>query len=340
MTPYSRLPGLTPACICVLSLLLFGCGDSTSYPPGWPLPSNKLTTGGCPDITGTYLFGRIDPDYDATTFDVLSTFLGRGVTQLASAPLLSFSVAGNPSTSVSITFSRTSSPRSESGKAAEVQTVTATYGGAYTCDGGWLVGTPQDLHVSTLRHDLHRGSGPSYRSGTMGLQRVRVRRDSEGGLVARTSVREPRVFSLWAETGAGIPYWFDTHTYWARWQPINEPAEQSKINPATLNKITRQEYEMENGVGAYSAAPASPKPAAPVDMRNAVARHIDSNATVVDVRREADRYVITLHVTARGQVTRTIENLSADPAFTDLQDHGSIASSNQKDLATLSLKLR
>ena len=223
---------------------------------------------------------------------------------------------------------------------AVAQSVTASHGNAYTCDGGWLAGMQQDLRVTTPHHNTHGNVGPTYRSGTMGPQTARVRRDSEGGLVARANVRVPRVFSLWAETGAGLPYWFDTNTYWARWRPVNDTVEQSKINPATLSKITRQEYEMENGVGAYGAPPASPKPAAPTDMRAAVARHVDSNATLEDVRRENDRYVITLRVTARGQVTRTMENLSEDTAFADIQDHGIIASGNQKDLATISLKRR
>ena len=75
-------------------------------------------------------------------------------------------------------------------------------------------------------------------------------------------------------------------------------------------------------------------------MRTTLARHIDSNATLEDVRSEDDRYVLTLRVTARGQVTRTIESLSENAAFTDVQDHGLIASGSQKDIATVSLKLR
>jgi len=77
----------------------------------------------------------------------------------------------------------------------------------------------------------------------------------------------------------------------------------------------------------------------PADMRTMVARHIDSNATLEDVRREDDRYVLTLRVTARGQVTRTMESLSEDATFADVQDHGIITSAGQKNVATISLKL-
>ena len=50
--------------------------------------------------------------------------------------------------------------------------------------------------------------------------------------------------------------------------------------------------------------------------------------------------MLTLRVTARWQVTRTMERLSDDAAFADVQDHGIVASMGQKDLATISLKRR
>ena len=345
MTLCFRFPGLTSTCACLFSLLLFGCGGSGGrYPAGWPPLANKVTSGGCPDVTGTYLFDQNDPDYDATTFGVLSTFLGTGVTRVSDAPLLSFSVAGDASNALRITFNSARSATAESGKAPETPTTTASHGSAYTCNGGWLVGMPHDLHVTTPWHNTHGNVGPTSDSGTMGPQIARIRRDSEGGLVARANVREARIFSVWAETGAGIPYWFDNNTYWARWRTVNDTVEQSKINPATLSKIARQVYEMENGVGTYGAASSAAAPpsaaAAPVDMRSSMARHVDSSATLEEVRREGDRYVLTLRVTARGQVTRTMESLSDDTAFTDVQDHGIIASGNQKDLATLSFRRR
>ncbi len=294
-------------------------------------------------MKGTYLFDTNDPDYDATTFGVLSTFLGDGITQVYGAPFVSFAIAGDAATSLTVTFTRAPSSPASSTKVRETQTVMARNGSAYTCDGGWLVGVPTDLHAKTTRHDQHGGAGPTYRFGTMGPQTARLRRDSEGGLVARTNVREPRVISVWAETGAGIPYWFDTNTYWARWRPVDGSSDSgdfAKINPKTMSKIKRQEYEMENGVGAYAATTAPEKPAAPFDIRAAVARHIDSNATLEDVRSENDRYVLTLRVTARGQVTRTMESLAEDTAFTDVQDHGIVAGGGQKDIAMISLKRR
>lgn len=137
--------------------------------------------------------------------------------------------------------------------------------------------------------------------------------------------------------------------------PTPVPVPNDVIAPDKLRRIERQVYEQENGEGLYAAAVAAasgkspvavasalpPAPAqTPADIRTMVARHIDSNATLEDVRREGDRYVLTLRVTARGQVTRTIESLAADTAFADVQDHGIINSGNQPDVATISLKWR
>ena len=56
------------------------------------------------------------------------------------------------------------------------------------------------------------------------------------------------------------------------------------------------------------------------------------------MRRENNRYVLKLRVTARGQVRRTIESLSEDAAFADVEDHGIITSAGQKNLAMISWK--
>ena len=88
--------------------------------------------------------------YDATTFSVLSTFLGAGVTQVYNAPLLSFTIEGDAETMLTVTFIRARSAlTTDLGSAPERQTVTARRGVAYTCDDGWLVGrVEQDLRIS------------------------------------------------------------------------------------------------------------------------------------------------------------------------------------------------
>ena len=125
------------------------------------------------------------------------------------------------------------------------------------------------------------------------------------------------------------------------------------IAPEKLQRIKRQVYVQENGIESYAAATAngkSPNLSAsavppvplltPADVRTMVVRHIDSNATLDDVRREDDRYVLTPRVTARGQVTRTMETLTEDAAFVDVQEHGIVTHVGQMDLATIDLKRR
>ena len=355
--PISRRPQFATLCVLtLLTLLLSACGGSGgTYPTDWPALAKKQSAHGCSDLSGTYVFDEFHRDYDATTFSVLSTFLGAGVTQAYNAPLLSYKIEGDAETMLTATFIRARSAlTTDLGSAPERQTVTARRGVAYTCDDGWLVGKiKQDLRATYPKHNHYDYKDVDYRHGSLGPQIVRLSRDVEGGLVGQTKVREARVLSLWAETGAGIPYWFDINTYWTRWKataPTPVPTPNDVITPEKLRRIEGQAYEQENGAASIAAGTtitqsasttASAAPAQkPADVRAMLAQHVDSNATLEDVRLENDRYVLTLRVTARGQVTRTIESLSDNTAFADIQDHGIISSSGQKDLATISLKLR
>ena len=156
---------------------------------------------------------------------------------------------------------------------------------------------------------------------------------------------------LWVETGAGIPYWFDINTHWTHWVetvPTPVPVAIDIIAPEKLRSIERPEvYEQENGIGSYpGAASSGQSPTAsasrmlasaapsPTELRTTVLRHIDSSATLENVRREDDRYLLTL------QATRTIESLREDAAFSDVQDHAIITSGSQNNFATISLQRR
>ena len=95
------------ASLGLLTLLLTACGGSGgTYPTEWPAFVKKQSAHGCSDLSGTYVFDEFHRDYDATTFSVLSTFLGAGVTQAYNAPLLSFKIEGDAETMLTATFIR------------------------------------------------------------------------------------------------------------------------------------------------------------------------------------------------------------------------------------------
>ncbi|MBI2398783.1 MAG: hypothetical protein HYV17_13395 [Xanthomonadales bacterium] len=48
-------------------------------------------------------------------------------------------------------------------------------------------------------------------------------RDVRGGLLVRFDKTERKMISLWAETGAGIPYAIHTHSRWSRFAPAQVP---------------------------------------------------------------------------------------------------------------------
>ncbi len=251
--PYRQSP---LASSCLLCLLLNACnGSNSSYPKTWPPLATKSSTKGCSDLQGTYLFEASLADYDGMTFSVLSSFLGAGVSQAQNAPLRTFMIEGDADTQLTATFTSSSSNRTtDPGNTSRRQTITVKRGVDYTCDGGWLVGVfKQDLQVTYPKHHHYDSRNVDYRHGSMGPQLVRLQGDAGGGLVGLTSVRTTRVLSLWAETGAGIPYWFDTDTVWTHWVPtaLETGAMPGDVaNPAKMGRMERQNYELENGVSA------------------------------------------------------------------------------------------
>ena len=227
------------------------------------------------------------------------------MTRVYNAPLLSLTIAGNVETMLTVTFTRARSAlTTDLGSAAERQTVTAQRGVAHACDEGSLVGmVKQDLRTNDPKHINNDYNVVGYRQSSMGPQIVRMRRDVEGGLVGRTQVRKAREFMWQAGSGKGVPYWFDINIYWTDWMAMVAtpvPTPNDGLAPEKRRSIKRQVYEQENGVGSYAAATANgelPNPSTTLpravtsraDMRTMVARHIDSNATLADVRREDDR---------------------------------------------------
>ncbi len=226
---------------CLLALMLSACGKEDKYPTGWP-PLVKTKIGnGCPDLRGTYEFKEPNREH-GTTFTVLSSFLGAGVKDDFYVPLRSFTVEGDAEAMLTVTFARQPKDGTTDWKGfSETQKVMSKRGVAYSCDGGWLVGMhKQELLVKQPR------------PASWGPQIVSLSRDMDGDLVGRTKVRQKLVISVWAETGAGIPYGFETITYWTHWTPtgskVSTPLPRDVIAPEKLKRIESQEHELEYGV--------------------------------------------------------------------------------------------
>lgn len=315
-------PNAAPALLLVTTLLIAACGDSkrgaARADPAGSTPRD------CIDVRGSYSLATASDAGDH--FELASTFLAIDAPRSADKPWQTLGIDGNADTALVLTFARpyrgAAPPGDKSVPAyirqametpatqtVEKHTATVQRGVHYECKGGWLVGPP----------------GAS------------VRREADGDLVGRLEIRQARVIPLWAETGAGIPYWFDTTVRQSRWSAVGASAI-GRAAPRTMSRLEKQEHDLEYGTagGATAGRAASD---APYDVNKALLALVDRDAIVEKISQEGGRYVVTLRVESRGQVSRTIENLRADAHTQDVQDHGLISGGNQRDIATISLRI-
>jgi len=341
------------------SVLLAGCGGESRYPDGWPALEDKLHLSlpghNCPDMRGIYEFDSMR--HENSTFDIRSTFVGPGVDEKDGTRWSTIIIAGDATTTLAITFQGTHTSPDDGSLRPVTKRVNVQRGVEYKCDGGWVVGKPQEMFVKSVELDYNRGD-ERYGLRPKGLQTTQLRRASEGSMVARSDVRETREFSFWPGTN-GIPYWVDVTPYWARWDNYDDPSGTKNISPQMMARITREEYEKENGVGAPTpAAPnlstttnAAAKPAAPApteipakpvtgqDLQTLMA-NIAEGASLRGVTRDGERIILRLHITDPAQIKSTITNLTEANDFTDVQHLDTIAGAGKSGIATISLKRR
>ncbi len=345
-TRTGRIVALRAITTLAMTLLVTACGvaDDTKnrYPIDWPKLNTKVTlfTRGqnCPDLTGTYAYA---PNGNGSAFGIRSTVLGDGVKEEYNAPWRTISIAGDINVALTITVTRPSMPTGGPASAPVTRSNTLLHGTQYTCKDGWLVGMPRDMSI--------------LRSGRQ--EAVEFQRDTSGGLVARAHIREFRVFSLWAETGAGIPYWSDMRTYWARWDsgtmlsPTVAAGRATRDELQKMSRLERQIYERETGIEGSSAGN---RPAATTasdtreharrldfkEVKALVERRIDRNASLEDFRHDGMRYLVKLRVNARGQVTRTLENFNEEAEFVDVRDDTKVGDGQSEQIATISFRSR
>lgn len=311
-----------------LAALLGGCGADDNaqdrYPVDWP----KLTRVAslfsrdkpCPNLSGTYAYSNVG---DGSAFALSSTALADGARTRDDAPWVSMTIAGDAHVALTVTMSRANTRTTTGSTVALSDTNTLLHGTHYTCKDGWLIGMPRNMSIT-------RAGRP---------ESAAFRRDVDGGLVARAHIREFRVLSLWAETGAGIPYWSDMRTYWAHWMPnagTRSPLAMGRASPselAAMGRLEREAYLLENGLntsatpspaGSATSANKGAKASAPrldfEEMRSLVKQRVDRNAVLEDFRHDGMRYVITIRVSARAQIGRTLENFHDEPEFVDVRD--------------------
>jgi hypothetical protein len=318
-------------CATVSTVLLAACDVA--------IPDSR---GDCPNVQG--LFSLLGPEERGGQFSLLGTFMSVGISPAFDNPWLAVRIEGNASTVLSATYlraphkaaARRGDPSTPayirraldvaSGKPDEFekQTVTLVKGTHYECRGGWLV-------------------------AAKGQPAVRIRRDAGGDLEGYLIERTPRVISVWAETGAGIPYWFDDKRRNANWRktsmtsllPSNTANEPTTPPPRPSGGIAQQEWDLTYGSGPVAGQPrsAAARSETPYDAQKEIRARVDRDAVVESIRQENGRYVVTLRVQSRGEVLRTLENLRGDAAMLDVQDHGIVSGGNRQDIATISMRI-
>ena len=317
---------------------LIGCGNDGSagrYPPDWPKLERVATQSKqCPDISGNY---TVENDADDSAFGSESTFIGRNVAHDAKWPWQSVAISGDATVSLTLTYSRPRPALSGVPMSPDTKKATLLHGTHYTCEDGWLVTPKAELSIRTVSQNaVHRDV--QYRGArSVADTTMHFRRDVNGGLVARVQVRDYRVLSVWAETGAGIPYWSDTRTHWAHWPSARMlsatvmAGKATRAEIAQMSRLERESYERENDGGSSMND---------AQFQALVRQMIDAGATFVSMRSEMRGYSIAIRVSARGQATRTLENFRESGAFMNVKDHGSVISTGQTEIATISFERR
>lgn len=344
------------AALIAVTLLLAGCDDAATtlrsgisyvarFLSGELWQTKNGSPKGCPAVQGSYAL--IAPTSTGGQLDLLSTFLGGGVHHAQGNPWRSVAIAGDASNELKLTFAR---PRQ---RAAKKDTSGAPSQPAYI---SYALEIPNyeavDRHSTAVRPGVNYGCKNGWLTAEDGHSSIQIRRDSTGSLEARMTVLTPRVISVWAETGAGIPYWFDSKTNTVRWAAVSSSWTGSAAPPDTGNAgppprpsagIAQQEWDLTYGSGPVAsttaAATAATRGDKPYDAQKEIRALIDRDAAVEKIQYEGNRYVVTLRVESRGQVTRTLENLRADAYMQDVQDHGVISGGTRPDVATISLRV-
>ena len=298
----------------------------------------------CPDIQGVYSLRA--QDVPGGQFSLPGTFLGREILPMAHNPWLAVKIEGTPGSVLTVTYLRAA--QSDSVKLGAKSTPAyVKYAMEVTAD---RVGS-LDKQTATLARGAHYECRDGWLAAPNEHLGLRVRRNAEGDLEGYLTERTPRVISLWAETGAGIPYWIDSKRRNATWPSASLARVTGReidpqpdfVPPRPPGGVARQEWDLTYGGGIAGASGGITRGDSPreqtFDPQRAIRSLVDRDATVERIRVEADRYVLTLRVESRGQVTRTLENLRGDTHLQDVQDHGAVSDGKATAVAMISMRV-
>lgn len=336
--------------LIALTLLLAGCDDPMAtvrsvisqvakFLSGESRQATNRTPKGCPDVQGS--FAVMTPTSAGGQYDLLSTFLGRGVHHSSGNRWRSVTIEGDASKALQLTYARPEQ-RDLKKQSPNGASLPAYIRYALETPHGVLI----ERYTTVLRPDVNYGCKNGWLTAEKGNSSIRIRRDAAGNLEGQMTDRTARVIPLWAETGAGIPYWFDSKTHTVRWAAMSPAAAMASGSPPVTGSsppsrpsggIARQEWDLT--YGGAGVAPSTPRADKPYDAQKEIRALVDRNAKVESIRSEAGRYVLNLRVESRGPVTRTIENLRMDARLRDVQDHGVISGGSRPDIATISVQV-
>jgi hypothetical protein len=136
---------------------------------------------------------------------------------------------------------------------------------------------------------------------------IAMTRDVRGGLLVRFDKTERKVISLWAETGAGIPYAIHTQSRWSRFAPVEVP---SFWTPTAQNLPLDERAQTASDPDGWLQKDEDPRV---LDLRIRVRKLMGADAQLLNFRRENDYVLFTGTLPDRAALEALLAALKQQP---------------------------